>query len=882
MNFDLGTAIIAILLSPLIFRLARKAASFVGKWAAKLLDATLWLISHYLETSISATVNMKRYCKIELERPENKYLLVPGREVVSLETDSIYVPLTLETGRGTQAADPMNVIRAHNRVRIVGDPGSGKSSLAKNLLRTGCREAMEKKSGHRLPVIIEMRTLRGRLKENKGSSGQSWLLEVIREKVCKVHGHSMGEFVDSYSKSNGLLILLDGLDEVGSADYASACSGILELSGALSNLGQRNCIVLTMRTQFHQQIRGDFDTLFPPTYHIKPFDVDDVYRFLTLWPDFHGDRDKETLRIFNNLHDRPTLADMCTNPLVLAMYVNNDQLEGKTLVPETRTAFYSQVVEELLIARRGRQLAIKKRGVLREQRESLLGRLALGNLLDPASPANLIPWAEAVTVTKQICRCDTDDQAVSRLKEVCTETGLMTIEREGESLRFIHLTFEEFLAALEARNKSTSGWEEVINAYERFQMVADGQVRTRLTEVLPFLLGLLPRADRLAALTKVAEVATPDVMGRCFLETKAYDHPTWRNYLLSETAAIRTSKKSEWDEDWTRKLHLFSVVLQDEEEWKSAYGASPSGNLGTLLREMVERETQGLIEVIGRSSALDPTIIFRIADELEIDLLESHPELVRSNLGSSPFRATVAQRVESTPRLVGVWAEIVAGACLGNAYIASLLAYEEPGDALCARVEPLKRRSCWYRKGREGGGFDAAENHPFRPSLFTYSLTYILNANGFAHGGDSVKWNRRFMRIKPPGALISSAVIRACSSVPLIVWISLIAFLWVRDGKSSLGAFAWSLATFLAVTAAIAMYLTIGLFVLPKYRAILYYHLVNPSANKPLWLRAHSSIRNYLPGIFVACMVYHDIRAVIVGPSDSRGSGRWNGPPRFA
>jgi hypothetical protein len=694
----------------------------------------------------------------------------------------------------------------------------------------------------------------------------------------------MEELMESYASGNGLLILLDGLDEVGSANYDIARQEILQLSGVMSNLGGRNCIVLTMRTQFHQQVRHDFDVLFPPTYFIKPFDGDDIYRFLTLWPHYGGERDAETIRIFNQLHDRPTLADMCRNPLVLAMYVNNDQAGSGVLVPETRTAFYGQVVEELLVDRRGRQLAMKKRTVIREQRESLLGRLAFENLLDESSSANSIPWDSAIAAVKDAFRCKTDQTAVARLKEVCTETGLLSIERAEESLRFIHLTFEEFLAAAEARHRGREGWEYVIDSYARFQKSSDVQVRSRLVEVLPFLLGLLARADRAEALTRLAPIASYDVLGRCFLETKAYDQPSWSGYVSSESQRIRRTERSARDESWTRRLHLFSVVLKDEEEWGIAYGVREGRNLGTVLREMIELGRGDVIEVLSGSSALDPTITFRIADELGIDLLSEHPQVIRNGISSPPFRATVAARVEKDPSLLGSWSEIVAGSCLSNISTAALLLHEDPGKALQDQVDVLSRRDKWFRRDRRARDGDPGllGNDPFRPSLFAYSLSLVMNANGFTRGPSFGALNRRFRGVRPSGQLVSESVLRALCGAPGALGVAVWSLLWWRSDDPSFLSFAQHHNLAIGLSMAAIIYLTAGFLGLPRQRWVLYYYLVNPEARLPGWLRADGWLLLNTPSRMLAGILYAPVRAAVMQPSSRRQRRGWGGPPRYA
>src|SRR6266545_4736848 len=216
----------------------------------------------------------------------------------------------------------------------------------------------------------------------------SWAVNELRSTVTAVEGYAMGELFDSYISNNGLLVLLDGLDEVSSEAYERTATAIRALSRRLEHASSENAIILTMRTQFHQQVRDDFADDFPPTLYIRAFSPGEIYTFLNRWP-FRHNKARAITRIYSDLTDRPTLREMCSNPLVLAMYVAHDQTADVSGVPDTRTAFYSTVTEELLVARRGRQLkTTTARTSLREQREAILGRLALDHLLDDTQPAN--------------------------------------------------------------------------------------------------------------------------------------------------------------------------------------------------------------------------------------------------------------------------------------------------------------------------------------------------------------------------------------------------------------------------------------------------------------------------------------------------------------
>src|SRR5690349_14956595 len=80
-----------------------------------------------------------------------------------------------------------------------------------------------------------------------------WLLSQIRTTVTKVAVYKIGECFDAYCQGTGLLLLLDGLDEVSKPQYPRVSRAIQALSDDLARESKDNAIVLTMRTQFYQQ-----------------------------------------------------------------------------------------------------------------------------------------------------------------------------------------------------------------------------------------------------------------------------------------------------------------------------------------------------------------------------------------------------------------------------------------------------------------------------------------------------------------------------------------------------------------------------------------------------------------------------------------------------
>jgi hypothetical protein len=319
-------------------------------------------------------------------------------------------------------------------------------------------------------------------------------------------------------------------------------------------MSPKNRIVLTMRVQFHQQISEKIANAFPVVLGLKPFSLTDIYTFLRKWPAFPPDREKHVARIFGELVDRPSIREMCSNPLILAMYVAADytakigRLEVRRQAPESRTEFYAAIVEELLIKRRQAQIGpVETPKKLREQREQILGELAFRHLLNPTEPANLLAWSEAVLLATRVLDVGEGD-AEKYLRNLSVDTGILTEERRGETYRFLHLTFCEFFCALHAMKGKRGGWVQVLKAHSGFKIKATAGAESRLAEVVPFATGLADMKTRGRVLASVYQLNDSRSMALSFSETKAYEHDLWPSFLSREADRLRRVAASGWSE----------------------------------------------------------------------------------------------------------------------------------------------------------------------------------------------------------------------------------------------------------------------------------------------------------------------------------------------
>ena len=676
------TTVLNLLILPLAWAAVLAFRRFLKQHFGRVLEALFWAVGKVFNESLARRVSLRQYARIQLAKKSKlQFLTVPGVSDTKLPLDNVFVPLRLEdpSGHG-ETRTHLDFATPGARVRIIGDPGSGKSSLVRRVFRDECKRAKGlarrdetgKRRRAQLPILIDLKEFAPPAALSDASQFLDWALEQLRHSVIHVRGFDMPGMFDAFLTGPGLLLLLDGLDEVAGDSYSRAAETICALSDFLADTSDANTIVLTMRSQFHHQISADFDERFLHVLHIEPFTPADVYTFLTLWP-FSQDVDATVTRIYAELTDRPTLRGMCRNPLVLAMYVANDQRGGATNQADVRTAFYDQVVAELLVNRRSRQRQTSTHNALLRQREAILGRLAYENVMDDARPLNVIPREAAITEVSVARSLRTAQEGDNALDEIIRETGIIDGKRPGDTVYFIHLSFCEFLAAKYVARYSTAGWSELLERHKSFQKGGNVRARTRLVEVLPFAVALLPESAQSAAVEDVARLADQRVLGRCFLETQIYDHRLWPAYIDAETQALRAADPEDWHDDWLQRLQLFSVVLRDAEGWAELMGKEVTVPVRGIFRDLVSSDRDRLSRIFSSFAIQDPAATFRLAEATGLDLTRDKPELVIDNASDPPFLITAVQSAFTSPAASRRWAPLLVEAALRHPAAAALL-----------------------------------------------------------------------------------------------------------------------------------------------------------------------------------------------------------------
>ncbi len=377
------------------------------------------------------------------------------------------IALRLENYVNT-AMEPIQAINNYKRCVIVGDPGTGKTTLLKYLTMKLLEKELSPLSC--LPIHIELR--------NFATSGLSDLLEFVAsvwEDRYTFSNVPVLNSIKSRLKDGTAILLLDGLDETVIGDtkgkseeaYRRTANAIIQLT---TRYPRSPAIVTTRKASYHLRtpLTG-FTEL-----EVLDFRSKDIKRFVNKWftldpPDPQKKISANDLnsRLENNLR----IQALAANPLLLSLIViaYRDQLE----LPDKRAELYRQCVNTML------NKWDERRGIKRhsdfnpEQKLQLLEVVAWRFHLRRQC---YFPERELLNVITELFSSVEYSPALAQqiLDELTEGSGLF--KRQAHSwYSFSHLTLQEYFVAQYAVKynqldillsyRGDPWWEEVILLY---------------------------------------------------------------------------------------------------------------------------------------------------------------------------------------------------------------------------------------------------------------------------------------------------------------------------------------------------------------------------------------------------------------------------------
>jgi NACHT domain len=332
-------------------------------------------------------------------------------------------------------------VSASRVLALIGGPGSGKTTLARNTALAMC-EYRWHRGGQRLPVLLYLRDHAQALLADQAPG-----LGTVAASASWLGGKVPADWLERQLGRGGCVVLLDGLDEV--ADPAER-GRVVDWVARQTDRHPHNIYVVTSRPHGYESNplpRAE-------VLQVRRFTPQQVERFLRQWsyavesrarPDTGRDvrtvADRNAEDLLARLRERPALYDLAANPLLLTMTANVHRYRGA--LPGSRAELYAEMCDVLLHRRAEVRGLHDATGLKGPQKQYVVQHLALAMM-----KARVRDWpvSTALQAVREPLRKVPGDVKAEVFLGEARKSGLL-VEREHGVYGFAHLTLQEYLAA---------------------------------------------------------------------------------------------------------------------------------------------------------------------------------------------------------------------------------------------------------------------------------------------------------------------------------------------------------------------------------------------------------------------------------------------------
>lgn len=622
-------------------------------------------------------------------------MTIPGHSELPLK--QCYVPMDLRAGHVTTDT---HLSAKVGSVLLVGATGSGKSALLSRLLHHLCWQFTDNNSSARLPVFTSLQQLQKHFPEDWDAIPEpDEAFEVLEkwfenEVIRPLDTYDPKGLLSTYAglERQGLVVLLDGLDELSPDMLQRTHYFLVALKRALAAARGNNLLVVATREQALEFI-PEFIRSEPSVSHVSldPFSDSAIYSFISRWLYYQrGPRsESQASRVFAALKSNLSLLDVCRSPLVLALYMERYYGHGRPSEPNgllyatTRAGFFRDVLQHLIVERRASHTdSAIPNYALSVQRLQFFVEVAK-NHIDSADPYNQIAERHLLLHAPGIGA--SSDRAARRdaIIVLAKDTGILDRSKDG-TWRFTHPAFLDYFVACALIQQTGTA--------QSFQALLDDVRRSnpRLTEALYFTFGLMAHGGHIqldmcmGTLAKNARMA--EHYPRVCLETQHYNSPGFVRNLSAQCAQWNDSESHSLFPNRAR-LRTLAQVLYNRELLYFELGTDPGISVASQFGRLVDKGDLSIFDLSG----LEIEIAKHLAGGLgAVEIVqEADPEDALSVLYDEDV---VNELLESGKQLDPATARFVAEIALRSDLIARILAPETLPPWKIGNLISMRRR----------------------------------------------------------------------------------------------------------------------------------------------------------------------------------------------
>jgi hypothetical protein len=415
--------------------------------------------------------------------------------ILQVNLDEVFVPLNLDVSMGGMARGldeaekektweiwdflaQADQIPSYRWISILADGGSGKTTLLRHVGHELAQGRHRKhRSPKRLPFVLYLRKWRDEI-----ANDPTMRLPDLMEKHVRSlrDGASLvlpPRWAVDQLRSGKALIMFDGYDEVAKGQRQVVAEWISAQVAEYS----RAVFVLTSRPSGYDDFKT-YAAEVPTTLRVREFEKEErdifvqkwylsqerLFRLNKLTAAARSDAEQKALDLIEQIDESEELQRMAANPLQLNLIARVHKFANGAPLPTQKTKLYQEIFDLQLGAR---PLAKRVEMVMDtpKERQRVLQAVALTMLREnvvQVDRSQLLDW-----IRSALTAMDEQIEAEAFLSQVDKVAELL-YEADSEEFAFSHLSFRNYLAALEcdrlknwdevAQNFGIDGWREMI------------------------------------------------------------------------------------------------------------------------------------------------------------------------------------------------------------------------------------------------------------------------------------------------------------------------------------------------------------------------------------------------------------------------------------